>query len=76
MPKFGGPGRKKQCCELRKCLVADADADVNLSKGHVCANKNLLMHVEHTHIGSRSNLSILAISLSLSEGLFSIQTSK
>ena len=34
MPKFGGPGCKKQCCELRKCLVTD----VNLSKGHVCAN--------------------------------------
>ena len=21
MPKFGGPGRKKQCCELRRCLA-------------------------------------------------------
>ena len=37
---LGDRDAKKQCCELRKCLVTD----VNLSKGHVCANK-IAVHV-------------------------------
>ena len=33
MPKFGGPGRKKQCCKLRQCLNStNFEAENNSSK--------------------------------------------
>ena len=67
MPRFGGPGRKKQCCELRRCLATDANhsstkenvhVSTLLSCGHNCDPLFLSVHIHthtHTHAHTRTH---------------------
>ena len=68
MPKFGGPGRKKQCCKLRRCLNSTNFEAENISSKVL---QHTLLYTQPVHTCIYSSMGTtdyppLSLSLSLS----------